>query len=333
MQDNPTGTRVSIVHIHSVGIVAKNMELGSTTIEVNPTEDTPMMDGEITDNMGEASIRSKDSEGGFSDVKVASTATIPAKWMPFGSNRFTPPNVRRGEKVLIWRIGDSDTYYWSEYEYDPKLRKLETVIFLFSDTRKEDEEASPENSWFVEVSTHRKIIHVHTGTNDGEPFAFDIQLDAALGNFLLMNDQEDQFSLNSKEKCWTIINADGTYVLIDKQDIKFYAPQNISFECGGNLSYKVGGAMSHNVTGAWSWQSANVSGKAGGASYNIPETSYSGLVAVGGFSSRNDSGHGFNVSGSGTFTGSLDLTDTLQVGSINASGNIVAAGTVSGSNI
>lgn len=333
MFDSPEGTRVSIVHMHSIGIVAKNLELNSATIEVNPTEDTPMMDGEITDNMTESTIRAKDSEGGFSDASVASTLTIPATWMPFSSNRFTPPNVRRGEKVMIWRVGDSDKYYWSEYEYNAKLRKLETVIWLFSDTRNENEEATPENSWFIEVSTHRKIIHVHTGKSDGEPFVFDIQLDAKEGNFLLTNDQDDQFSLESKEKRWTIVNADGTHMKIDKKDIFYYAPGNISFECVGNLSYKVGGQMSHNVTGGWDWKCSDVSGESGRANYKIPETSYSGLVAVGGFASRNDSGHGFNVKGDGTFTGSLDLTDTLKVGSISASGNIAASGTVTGSNI
>lgn len=329
----PEGQRVSIIHMHSVGYATINLPLGSSTLEVNPIEDTTMIEGELTDNMTEASVRARDSEGGYSDVKVASTITYTATWMPFGSNRLTPPNIRRGEKVMIWRVGDSDKYYWSEYEYNPKLRKLETVIYLFSNTRNEDEDATPENSWFIEVSTHRKIFHLHTSKNDGEPFSFDIQIDAKEGNFLLCNDQGEQFYLESKERKWVIRNSDNSEMRLDKKDFVVDVPGNISFKAGGNLSYEIGGSMNHNVSGGWTWNTGPVSGTTPGASYEIPTTSFSGLVTMGGLTCLNSGGNGFNVNGSGTFNGSLELTQTLNVTNIQASGNINASGTVSGSNI
>lgn len=331
--NNPEGQRVSVVHLHSIGIAAINLPLNSRDLEVTPIEDTPMTDGELTDNMSEATLRAKDSEGGYTDVKVASTVTLTASWMPFGSNRYTPPNIRRGEKVCIWRVGDADTYYWSEYEYNADLRKLETVIYLFSDTQKESDKATPENSWFFEVSTHRKIIHLHTGKNDGEPFGFDLQIDAKQGNFLLCNDQGEQFYLESKERRWVMRNSDDCEFKIDKKDLFINVPGNMSVKVGGNYSQAVGGNLTENTSGSWSWSSASTSGKSGDANYNIPTTSYSGLVSVGGFSSRNDSGHGFSVTGDGTFTGSMNLSQNLSVTNINASGNISASGRVSGSNI
>ena len=325
----------SVLHIHSVGVAADNLPLNSMILEVNPIEVTPQMNGEVTSEATKMTVTSKDSLGASDETQVITTVTYQATWIPFGSNRFTPPNIRRGEKVLIWKIGDADVYYWSEYEYNPDLRKLETVILLFSNTQVEGEKASSKNSVYLEVSTHNKAMHFRWPNSDGEPHAWDIQLNAKESILIVTDDIENQFSIESQEKRVQLINADKTRLTLDKRNGHFFAPEDMFFESGRNMEFKVGGAMSHNVVSTWTWQTGgNVTGTMPEASYTSANTSFSGnasigkMTTTGGFLSKNTESEGFKVSGSGRFDGGFKV-----VGDVDVQGSIHATSSVTGSNI
>ena len=296
---------------------------------------TPQMSGEVSNAANKMTVSSKDSLGASDETQVVTTVTYQATWIPFGSNRFTPPNIRRGEKVLIWKIGDADVYYWSEYEYNADLRKLETIILLFSNTKDEKAKGSAANSVYLEISTHAKTAHFRWPNSDGEPHAWDFQLNAKESVFIATDDIQNQFSIESQEKRVQLINADSTRLTLDKRNGYFFAPEDMFFESGQNMSFKVGAAMSHNVVGAWDWKTGgNVTGNMPGASYTSPDTSYSGNVSIakmtstGGFISKNTESAGFVVTGSGRFEGGFKVTESIDV-----DGSIRATGSVTGSNI
>lgn len=241
--------QVSKLHLHSYGIVAANKERSSMEIEVTPIEDTPMVDGELTDAATIEKAKGKDANGASFEAQVVTSASIKARWLPFGSNRATSPDVRRGEKVAIYRFGDADIYYWTSLEYDAKLRKLETVIYTFSNTRVEAEESSPSTCYFIEVSTHDKVIQIHTSKSDGEPYEYDIVLNTKDGNFIIKDDIDNIITLNSPEHQIAMQNTDGSYFEIIKRDINMTAIDDINITAGRHLNVKVGGNETRYTAG------------------------------------------------------------------------------------
>src|SRR5690606_555632 len=91
-------------------------------------------DGAIAFNPMEFIHKGMDSEGNPYDIKVTMDTTINAEWLPAGTNRLTPPDVVVGELVEIYRLGDTDQFYWRTMGLRDNLRTLETVIFAFSAT-------------------------------------------------------------------------------------------------------------------------------------------------------------------------------------------------------
>jgi len=234
----------SKLQVYGIGIVAANKPLSSKLIEVTPIEDLTMLDGEITDNMVDVTAKGKDTAGGAYESNVSTTVTVTAEWLPVGmSNRVTPPDVRRGEHVVLYRFADVDKYYWTTLLYDMKLRKLETVIYAFSNTRNEDVDGSADTTYFLEVSTHKKLIHLHTSKSDGEPFVYDLQLNTADGVFTFQDDIGNYIQLDSKNVRIEIKNADGSIVDLDRRVINIHAPEDVNISAGNNINIIAGNML------------------------------------------------------------------------------------------
>ncbi len=245
----------------SFGIVAANKALSSKTIEVTPTELLNMSDGELTDNYSTAVVKTVDSTGASSESTINSTSTVTATWLPFGSNRATAPDVRRGEKVCVWKYADADKYYWSELEYEGKLRQLETIIFCISNTQETDQEPTPENTYFVEWSTHNKILHVHTSKSDGEKFSYDLMINAKDGNIIIQDDIENAFMLDSVEKRLFLRNTSGSFLDIDKKNITLSAVDELKLLSGGKtIQTASGGVVGSAPSVVWDTPTFTISG-------------------------------------------------------------------------
>jgi hypothetical protein len=65
--------------------------------------------------------------------------------------------------------------------------------------------------YWIEISTHRKNIRLHTSKNDGEPFAWDIQLDTKNGTFTIEDNDEGYFFYDAKKRHFKMHNKDKTY--------------------------------------------------------------------------------------------------------------------------
>lgn len=217
---------------YSIGTVAANKPLNSHEIEVLPIEANPMVDGELTDQGVMYGKAGTTSEGEAYHVEVPTSPSIKASWLPLANgNRLTSPNVRRGERVVIYRFGNADAFYWQEIPEDGiALRKLETIVWGISATRKENAVPSEKNTYFIELSSHNKVIHIHTSMDDGEPFAYDIQLNTKDGNFQINDNAGQIISLDSKEREIELINADKSTVLIKKRTMRLFAMDSIDIE-------------------------------------------------------------------------------------------------------
>jgi len=221
----------SKLHVYSLGIVAANKPLSTPNIEVTPIEEASMIDGELTDNYVDVGAKSTDARGGSYETAAAVAATVMATWLPFGSsNRMTAPDVRRGETVVLWRFADVDKYYWSTLKDDMHLRKLETVIYAFSATSDEGLGTTAETSYFLEISTHKKLIHLHTTKQNGEPFEYDIQLNTDEGFFTIQDDAGNSIQLDSMNRRLQMFNYDGSRVDIDQTKIRLFSKDLIELK-------------------------------------------------------------------------------------------------------
>lgn len=221
----------SAFRIYSKAIVAANKPLRTGIIEAIPLEDMPMLSGELTDNTEDFEAQAKDGEGNDSiDLKLKTTASVKAEWYPLGcTNRITAPDVRRGEEVLLFQFADSDAYFWMESD-SKGLRRLETITWLVSNERKEDVKLDHTNSYFLHISTHEKLIHLETTKSDGEPFAYQLQLNTKDGQLVFKDDVGNHIFFDSKERHIQIKNQDGSVIEMDKRVINLESQDEINLK-------------------------------------------------------------------------------------------------------
>lgn len=220
--------KVSELKPYSIGIVAANKPLSEWVIDVTPIEELTMLNGEINSDQHEETVDSQDQTGAAYQIKLTKSASIKATWLPMGNgNRKTPPDVRRGAEVILWRMADSNDMYWMTLKDDMALRKLETVVYAWSATKNEADPQNQDTSYFLELSTHRKLIHFHTSKRNGEPFGYDIQINTDEGFIKFQDDAGNFIILDSKERQIAIKNTDGSYIDLNKKNLTISVPETV----------------------------------------------------------------------------------------------------------
>lgn len=227
---DPMAPQISKLKIYSLGIVAENKLPSSKEVEVTPIEEMPMLDGELAPVATDYNAKATDALGSSYEDTVELTTTIKAKWLPIGAaNRVSAPDVRRGEMVVIYKFGDTDKYFWTTLNEDLKLRKLETVIYAFSGTTNEGAEINADTFYFIEISTHKKLITLHTSKDNGEPFSYDIQLDTNNGKLVITDDVGNYVLLDSSQSRIQLMNVDGSEYDMHKTNLTVNIPEKITF--------------------------------------------------------------------------------------------------------
>lgn len=233
---------VSQFRFVSIGLVAENKALGSKDIKVTLIEQQNLLDGEIKSEPQALEASGTDAKGVNYSGKVIADAVVRATWHAMAStNRQTAPDVRRGERVRVYQQGDSPRYFWVSCGDDDHLRKLETVRYTFSGTSDEGKDSTGAgNCYYFEISTHRKLSTFQTAQQNGEPYLHTIQVNSAEGVVVITDDVGNYVEIDSSATKITLRNADGTYLMLDRQHIKGYAPQTIHLEAGTKFTQKCG---------------------------------------------------------------------------------------------
>lgn len=232
---------------YSFGVVAKNKPLDSHEIEVVPMEVTPSLSGELTDNATNYDAGGKNADGGAFNVSLPTTASVKATWWPGNdTNRISSPDVRRGEIVTLFRMADSDEFWWETAKRDKegKLRRLETVIHSYSNNSQEDVANDANSTYYTEVSTHKKHVTLHTSKNDGEPFAYDIQINAKDGVVIIQDDDDNYIFMDSKNRRIKMHNADNSLIDLNRKDILIEAVDSVTIN---TKVYKLNASTSNSI--------------------------------------------------------------------------------------
>ena len=236
---------MSQFRVVSMGLVAENKKLSSKDILVTPIEDLSFLDGEILSNPEDTEVSFVDANEKTFNDKIKTDNTLTATWLALCStNRRTAPDVRRGERVLIWQAADSDKYYWTSCGQDDHLRKLETVIYTFSDTTDESKDSTAlDCCYYLEVSTHNKQVTFHTASANGEPFEYTFQFNTAEGVVTLADDVGNFIEFDSAETKITAKNRMGTFFSLDKKNIIGHAEDKILLDAPNMFRLTVGGSF------------------------------------------------------------------------------------------
>lgn len=254
IRDQVGDTNIKIDHskfkIKSIAYAAQNLELGSSLLEVTPVENLGYLHGEINTDKETIEESGVDAKGNAYKVKIETSNAMIAQWLPFGSNRITPPNIRRGERVLLWQYSEEDKYYWSTLGLDDHLRRLETVIHAVSDTKDEStKKLTPENSYYFEVDTHNKLVTLATAKSDNEPFKYTIQINAKDGKVVITDDINNYILLNSQNKQILLENTDGSKVNIINKSVTIDTKDSVTIntnKCTINAETTINGNVSTN---------------------------------------------------------------------------------------
>jgi len=230
----------SQLQVYSLGIAAANKHLETDLLYVNPIEITSFGDGELDARLENYEGTGSDKDGGSYNVKVQHTAAVEAKWLRIGhTNRRTSPDVRRGERVILYRHSDSSDLYWDTMGMDDHLRRLETVIWSWSDIREENKDATdPANNYSFELCTHTKQATFKTVKADQEPFEYRFQFNTKEGVVILTDDVGNFFELNSAKSYVKMHNKDNATYVLDRENADMFAPGSMAVKAEKDISFK-----------------------------------------------------------------------------------------------
>lgn len=272
----------------SVGLVIADSIDNSYYIRVIPIEQQGFIDGKIEDGANVDEVKGKDSQGNTWESRYTTTNALTAKWISKDSNRRTPPSIHKGEKVQLYKYADSDDIFWEDYGQDTKNRTTEREVKVWSNKPKRDStELSEANAYFFEVDTNTGLITLKTNKNNGEPFAFTLQVQTKKGIFVVETDQGECIYIDSSKKEAGVENSAGSKVQLIDKVINIEAPDDINIKAGKNINFKAGTAINGETktvkwnaattysvkTSSWVMEAASMTGKSSGT-FAITSTNF-----------------------------------------------------------
>jgi hypothetical protein len=194
--------QLSELKLYSLGIVTENKPEGTDYILVTPIEKISIQEaGYINDKERTYKSSLTDIDGKEDNKEIKGVNKIRAKWIPFGhSNRITAPDVRANETVILFKFGDVDEYYWTTIFREPSIRRLENVVYAFSNLKNGLDAFDSTTSYWVQVDTIHKKIHLHTNNNDGEYTDYDILIDTQTGDMTITDNRGEVIAINARDK-------------------------------------------------------------------------------------------------------------------------------------
>lgn len=231
----------SALHYYSIGLAAENKRMDTNQLNVFPMEALNAYDGELRVNPQEIHTQATDANGNAVEFRVLTDTVLTADWMPIDSNRLSAPDVRRGEEVEIWRLADSDCYYWRSRSTRLGQRTLESSIYAWAAAPDiTDEKRNASNSYFLEISTHLGHVTLSTSQKNKEPFGYRLQINTRDGKVVLEDQTGNTIYLDSKERVIRALNSIGSEIAINDKDIYMKAVRDFKVDVGRDMEINVG---------------------------------------------------------------------------------------------
>lgn len=228
---------MNILECYGVGTVTLDKDVNTDEIQVHIKSLFPEADGEAVTQIETKDVTTQTPTGDTLSSTTLQSNVVSAKWMAINTNRITSPDVRKGSKVVVYKFRGQDAFRWTYFGMDGTLR-LETVIFAFSASPKVDENTpvTPENYYMFMISTHQKKIQLITGQGNGEKAGYVIELNTGTGQFSIVDTEQNIFSINSIAHAFSFVNAEQSFLHIEKKDFTLSCENNGIIKAKNNLS-------------------------------------------------------------------------------------------------
>lgn len=149
------------------------------------SEVLPLETGHIRNNPIPMKRVYTDARGRVKQASGTHNNNFTAVWYNTDGFRKTPPDVQRDERVMVWQLQDSDTWYWEECNRDAMThRRLETVVHSINADKQvggTNENHDDVNSYYQEFSSHNKSVTIATSKKNGEFTDYMMQINAKDG--------------------------------------------------------------------------------------------------------------------------------------------------------
>lgn len=241
----------------SMGIVLADKPADSWEIEVKPHETNGLSDGIAPVDKSTTEVTGVNNTGESYSETVTASHGILAKWYPDQANRISAPDVKAGEIVELWKYADSDQYYWRSSNLNHENRDKETITIAAANKPKKDKvKLDSSNSYFMEMCTRTKQVTLKTNKNDGEKFAYTIQVNTKSGAVVITDDVGNYIQLDSSENTIELLSNAGSSIKVN-ENILFETTGNIIGKAKGNIDFTSQGNISMKATGPYNVQSAS----------------------------------------------------------------------------
>tara|TARA_Y100001956_G_scaffold82973_1_gene107631 strand:+ start:33549 stop:34661 length:1113 start_codon:yes stop_codon:yes gene_type:complete len=222
---------------YDVGYLMDNKVPSSNEISVLPAGTLSEAQGEVEVVVEKKKVEFKNVFDEAQEVEGEISNAVKAKWLPLCSDTVNAPDLRRGERVLLYRYADTDQIYYVPTNLDTHLRRLETKAWLFSaDPENEgDRPRSPENSYLFEVSTHKKLITLKTTQLNDEPYSHTFQLNTDTGLLLYEDSNGNKITVDPDTNSIRAENGDGSFADIQNKNIFMNAIEKLHITAGTDV--------------------------------------------------------------------------------------------------
>ena len=237
------------------GIAMSDIKADGIALEVFPTEVIP---GAVSGGFKSASTTTHfttvNEQGVSTHNKVTTTNHITAEWKSFNGES-KPNNVRAGQQVVLFQIGDTDKWYWSFKARDPEMGTTDHRVHYVPARKQEHTGTLPtdEDSYVQGINTEKGMVtFLKSSKKLDEPVAVHHYVDTKNGLYVITDDKGvtitkeqgqgnvktqvkkgNEFSnavtIDFKNDTIQILTHEGSYIQLNKKDIIIHSQRDIIF--------------------------------------------------------------------------------------------------------
>lgn len=326
---------VSQLKRYSLGVVVADKPDDTHFIKVIPIEWSFAEPTKIEDVVDTHDI-TVNVEGGEETLTAKVSNGVTAKWLQTNGNKVLSPRVKKNDHVYLYRLGDTDIYFWEDLNIT-NVKRTERNIWAFNADPNGPIKDDLSNADVLEWDTEKGHITLTTATSNGEPFNWVLQINKMDGYALLQASSDDVIYINAKDTDIGAKNAYGTYFQLNKDNIFGYAKDTLDLTTGKKISLKTKDMVintetlainasksitmetndytlstdSYTLTStAYTHNGETINVKASTVKYNCPMSSFSGMIVCGGLSVG---GAGSGDMGNALIRGNLDVVGDMNI--------------------